>query len=433
MWEGVEAMRLVEEGAVVDEVVHGVTALFLCCMSGFSDSNVDLIRMLLERGADPNFREKGRGLTVLHVACSNIHWEPRSEEVIRLLLDRGADANAEDYKYSTPSNMPLPWVGGSVLEVLRQYGAREHGWTSLHAACAKDLATEAHDPAAQAAADTRGWTPVHVACEAGSANSLRAMIARNRDCASYRTRDRNQLTPLHIACHGNKLEIVELLIGVCDVNALDSGSETPLHAACDGGHSEIVERLLGAGADPSAADCRGCTALHRAALRGDFRSLAALVAAGADIHCRDDSWLLPIDVARDERSVRLLSAADTLQLFPPGFELHSSLADPDSARAIALRSLCVPHGRAAARRRSSAQYRRLLFGEDWPSAMLSHLAANSDRLIASLVALRIRARSRSRATHPHLSRAAIAGYFDFDQPLCVHIDLCDEHAHFSMH
>jgi ankyrin repeat domain-containing protein 50 len=60
----------------------------------------DIMRLLLERGADPNAAHND-GWTALYAAAKNGH-----EAVVRLLLERGADINA----------------------------AHNYGWTALYAA-----------------------------------------------------------------------------------------------------------------------------------------------------------------------------------------------------------------------------------------------------------------------------------------------------------
>ena len=53
-------------------------------------SHKDVVKILLENGADVNEREAREDPTALYVAASSRH-----SEVMKLSLDRGADSNAE--------------------------------------------------------------------------------------------------------------------------------------------------------------------------------------------------------------------------------------------------------------------------------------------------------------------------------------------------
>jgi ankyrin repeat protein len=57
----------------------------------------DVVRFLLERGAEVNTKSGDFGNTALHAACAN-----RKADVARLLLEHGAEVNARGYEGATP-------------------------------------------------------------------------------------------------------------------------------------------------------------------------------------------------------------------------------------------------------------------------------------------------------------------------------------------
>src|SRR5204863_9877236 len=69
-----------------------------------------------------------------------------------------------------------------------------------------------------------------------------------------------------------------------DVNAQDDYGDTPLHAAAARGHEEVVRVLISSKADVHARrkDPINRNALHQAAYTGNGRTVAALIAAGAN-------------------------------------------------------------------------------------------------------------------------------------------------------
>lgn len=78
------------------------------------------VRLLLERGADPN-ASNADGLTALMQACSSDY---RSLDIVRLLLDRGADANAATADGLTALDFASRRDDPQILAALAAAGAR---------------------------------------------------------------------------------------------------------------------------------------------------------------------------------------------------------------------------------------------------------------------------------------------------------------------
>ena len=87
--------KLLDEGAAVDDrAADGFTALHLAAFFG----RLDVARLLLERGADPNAPSTGQmRVTPLHSAVSGRH-----RDLASLLLALGASANAVQHGGWTP-------------------------------------------------------------------------------------------------------------------------------------------------------------------------------------------------------------------------------------------------------------------------------------------------------------------------------------------
>jgi ankyrin repeat protein len=77
----------------------------------------DVIRCLLELGADPTIKDR-RGKTALHLAAA-AHFDA----VIKMLVDAGADVNARDNNGETPLHVAAKARGRSSLEILLRHGA----------------------------------------------------------------------------------------------------------------------------------------------------------------------------------------------------------------------------------------------------------------------------------------------------------------------
>lgn len=88
-----------------------------------------------------------------------------------------------------------------------------------------------------------GWTLLHFAISKNDIVATDLLLKFGLDVNS--TTDEMQRTALHEAALGNKIEIVELLIGWgADPNICDSDRNTAMHFAVDYGYLEVVKALL---------------------------------------------------------------------------------------------------------------------------------------------------------------------------------------------
>lgn len=202
--------------------------------------SVEVVRALLDAGADPRASDR-IGTTPLHVVAeSRFGWErkrPVAErlEILRCLVDAGADVEAED------------GIGATALLVAVK--APEFVAALLDAGA---------DPARRTAhADLfgiEGMSALHDAAGGSCQEALRLMLDRSDDPDPRTTAG---ATPLHYAAwRGAAPDVIEMLIAAgADVNAriadpsrIKVGSDTPLGIAREQGHDEIAEVLARAGA-----------------------------------------------------------------------------------------------------------------------------------------------------------------------------------------
>lgn len=229
------------------------TPLFVAAGEG----HYDVVRLLLENGADPNFYcgELGHALGAAA--------ERGDERVIRLLLDYGADANAEAR------------LGQSALQVAALY---------RHYRAVKILLDNGAD------ADARGGnlgTALQTApMDPGDEQIALLLVDSGADVNAV-----GQLpsTPLAKASLAGNEKLVGILIqNGADVNGGKYGS--PLKAASMRGHQHIVRMLLENGADVNApCDKHDGTALEMASSNGDGLLVQILLENGADVNAGENS------------------------------------------------------------------------------------------------------------------------------------------------
>ena len=84
------------------------------------------------------------------------------------------------------------------------------------------------------------------------------------------------------AARGDAAEIVRLVSGGADVNAVDDHRRTPLHVAMHRRHREAAQALLKGGANPNALDAQAHDIVTIAAVNDDVPTLNVALAGGCD-------------------------------------------------------------------------------------------------------------------------------------------------------
>jgi ankyrin repeat protein len=195
---------LIDAGVDVNQVGTYWTPLIAATVIG----DADLVRYLLERGADPNFATD----TIEPAICRATTQS--SSEVVRVLLDGGADiAAAEKRGYSPLFHLEFT-CKREVLDVLLQAGA-DVNFTS----------------------PDEGETPL-----------IRLARISTDDYPAYQRTLMRQNMRL-------------LLDAGADVNLIDNAGKSALHYAAEHQDIRMCRLLLGVGADASIADSAGRTAI----------------------------------------------------------------------------------------------------------------------------------------------------------------------------
>ena len=213
--------------------------------------NVDVVRALLDRGADPNAGLSGgnrnaKGRTPLHEAA----WTGNAA-VIALLLQRGANPFVQAAHNLTPVGF-AEMRGKRAAATMRKAIARSPWANEL---------------------------TIHAAVRAGLVDRVRALLDGGTPVDAPDDMGR---TPLHHAILSEQAALVRLLIERgADVNAMDKPGNYPLMLLHD--TPEIARLLLAAGANPNADWGEGRTVFHYLVAFKSLEVLQTLLDSGADI------------------------------------------------------------------------------------------------------------------------------------------------------
>ena len=200
---------------------QGWTGLHAAAKAG----HVDTVRLLLERGANPNAREAGDRTYPLHWAAAHGHVES-----VRALLDAGGDVHGigDDHEldvigwaayYRTPGDeaTKIDESRRELISLLLERGARHHIFSAM---------------------------------SVGDLNLIQQHVEQNPEALDRRmSRFEDGQTPLHFAISRNRYDILSLLIELgADLEAQDKNGHTALAAAMLRGDQEAMRRLHAAGA-----------------------------------------------------------------------------------------------------------------------------------------------------------------------------------------
>ena len=175
----------------------GNTALHRACYKNISQEDlIDVVELLINKGADVNAKNKKEGSTALHIVTYR-----HNKEIVQLLVKKGADVNVKN-KYGIT---PLHYVGNiNITEFLIAKGADIN------------------------AKDNKGYTPLH---------NVATKVIKSENFFKYEL-SIEQTIPVaeHLIANG------------ADVNAKDKDGKTPLKLAIEKDNKEIIILLRKHGA-----------------------------------------------------------------------------------------------------------------------------------------------------------------------------------------
>ncbi|MDG1875527.1 MAG: ankyrin repeat domain-containing protein [Mariniblastus sp.] len=311
-----------------------------------STGNPNVIKALIQRGADPNHELAGRGGGQRSpMVCQAA--EVGSCEALVALIEGGANVNVTNQLGDNPLHLAAQG-GGNIFEAKTNSANSENpflrairvllsaktdanlknaaGQTPIHVAAQRDffaavevlvektksldfdlgtgslLHWSAQNGMPKTAArilslpatdvnqiDSQGHSPLQVAAEFGNPQLVEMLIASD---ARVDQVDQDGATALLIAATSGHAAIVRLLLGQgADWGKLDESGQTALHLAAWNGHAKVVDELLKKSDDASPKTKTGYTPLHASGWQGHAEVVERLLVAGAEPNVADsDGW-----------------------------------------------------------------------------------------------------------------------------------------------
>jgi len=267
----------------------------------FITRDVDTARYLLEQSAELLQGRNEWGHTPLHQAISRSR-----EDMIKLLIEKGADVNAPNKRGEGPL---WSWYGNklSICETLLAGGAdinakTKTGWTLLHKMAANGR-PEAFKLLVSKGADVEAVTNDELTVLHRAIDGQTAELILEKAPHLINQKDDQGRTPLYEVARLSKSdEAVEVLLSKgADINAVNKYTDTVLHVAAEDGQLEVVKCLLANGANISVVNKHGATVAHRAKKPEIMKYLLSLKPELANT--RDKSGRTPLLTIAAMRSV----------------------------------------------------------------------------------------------------------------------------------
>lgn len=292
---------LVAGGASVDACdARGFTCLH---HAAIKRSGAEAIQFLRSKGADVYAIDAQRCCPI-HRAAMSCATNDDESVFAALVADARPSINERTRGGCTPLCFAVRRCGPALVQFMVRAGAdvnvrTKNGDTALHNAATHNADPRVIDALVAAGADVdpankHFRTPLLLAARFNNELVLNALL---RHRANVFATDSLNNTVVHAAAWNADVNTVKLVLslGVCSVNKPTYKGMTPLHTAGSGNPNAIVmATLVAAGGDVHARDEFGLSVLHHAARSRNALVAKVVLKAGADVSARSHSGHTPL-------------------------------------------------------------------------------------------------------------------------------------------
>ena len=198
-------------------------------------------------------------------------------DVIQILLEKGADPNSETWFKSTPLHTVAAMGHTEAVDLLLRYGSKIE-WKS-----------------------GRGETPLHYACwYRGGIKMVKKLESVRANFSAVSIYGETMLHVAARGYDKNVNDVMSYLLNEkhFNIDVRTYKNSTPLHLAAESKHFKNVVYLVENNADVNAKTYKNTTALHFAAVYNRFKNVVYLVENNADVNAKRAGGMTPLDYAK---------------------------------------------------------------------------------------------------------------------------------------
>jgi serine/threonine-protein phosphatase 6 regulatory ankyrin repeat subunit B len=280
--------RYLDEGADINAYYNNATGLMYASQNG----HTEVVRLLLDRGANPNLGKLEYPSTQLQpgqISTSSfssggledwatpLYWASKNghADIVKLLLEKGADASIRT-RTAKFSGADISVNGGKEIVFA------ETKKTPL------EIASEnGHKDIVQLLEKPTKEMGLIIASEDNNIKEVQTLLDQGADVNLRRVSNRS--TALWIASYRGYAKLVKLLLEKGADSSISNSIDgiTPIYVASQNGHTDIVRLLLDNGADVNAKEInKDVSALHLASQKGHTGVVQLLLDRGADVNAK---------------------------------------------------------------------------------------------------------------------------------------------------
>ncbi|MCI5056487.1 MAG: ankyrin repeat domain-containing protein [Flavobacteriales bacterium] len=242
-----------------------------------SNGEYEIVKTLLEHGANPNDQQKSKGTSPLLTACEAYDEKAKKAKIAQLLLDHGADIDMQDWlargAYElTDDNKPCRRVleehfQSFLDEIEKTSGRSIEQWEKTEFKLLKEKC---------------GIESFLYWINSGKQGIIKGLLEVGYDPNNLHP---ESTTPLEIAVDKNNLKLLKMLLkSGADTELKSSYGGSPLSSAASLGRFEMVKVLLEHGANPNISNEWYSTPLNNAAAKGEIEIMEVLLSHGASVN-----------------------------------------------------------------------------------------------------------------------------------------------------
>ncbi|XP_018417833.1 PREDICTED: transient receptor potential cation channel subfamily A member 1 [Nanorana parkeri] len=274
---------------------------------------LEIVFMIVNEGTDEVLNaQDGKGGTALH-------WAVVKNQVdsVRILLSRGADPNLLNFYRLAPLHLAIQLHHNSIVEELLNHSTTNNnlegdlGNTPIMTACYKDnseaLILLLKHGAKLCKRNKIGCFPIHMTAFAGSLKCMDLVLKKGEEFGfsieeHINFTDNEKSSPLHVAVQNGGLEIVKACIEYgAKIDLKQNDNATALHFASTQGATEIVKFMVSSyTGDKNIIDLpdgNNETPLHKSCLFDHVDLAEYLLSMGANIDSVDNEFRTPLMLA----------------------------------------------------------------------------------------------------------------------------------------